>query len=58
MSPDEAKYCLLAPDTRHVEQLIIDNDSSEVNDLLEIFMGPHVEPRRKYLIDNVVELQN
>lgn len=58
MSPDEAKYCLLAPDTRHVEQLIIDNDSSEVNDLLEIFMGPHVEPRRKYLLDNVVELQN
>ena len=27
-------------------------------DLLEIFMGPHVEPRRKYLLDNVVELQN
>lgn len=46
-----AEY-LLRPATRNVEQLTV-NDAVQTDELLEIFMGPKVEPRREYLLSNM-----
>lgn len=57
MSPEEAKYCLLDPLTRHVEQIIV-NDTKLADDLLSTFMNTSVDPRREYLLKHIGEVQN
>ena len=54
MAPEEAKYCLLDPSTRNVQEIIADKDK-EISDLLEIFMGTSVDPRRQYLLNHIEE---
>ena len=50
-NPEELAICLLDPKTRDVRQLSV-NDVKKTDELLEIFMGPKVEPRREYLLKN------
>lgn len=45
----ELEECLLKPDSRVIEQITIE-DQKKAEDLLEIFMGPEIEPRREYII--------
>lgn len=56
MSPDESKYCLLDPATRHVEQIIV-NDAEQTSILLDTFMGSSVEPRRDYLLAHIADIK-
>ena len=46
---DELEECLLNPNTRNVEQIIVE-DKSEASKLLEILMGPSVPPRKDYVL--------
>lgn len=57
MSPEEAKYCLLDPKTRHVEQIIVKN-AKLAADLLDIFMSNSVDLRRDYLLNHINEVVN
>lgn len=57
MSPEEAKYCLLDPATRHVEQIIV-NNTKLADELLDTFMNTSVDPRRDYLLKHINEVQN
>ena len=47
--PDELEECLLRPDTRNVEQIIV-SDSKKTNELFDILMGTAVAPRRDYML--------
>lgn len=49
MDPSELAYCILNKDTRNIIELSV-NNSKETDNLLEVFMGPKVEPRREYLL--------
>lgn len=49
--PDELAICLLEPSTRDVRQITVD-DVKKTDEMLEVFMGPKVEPRREYLLKN------
>lgn len=46
---NELGECLLNPKTRNVEQLIVE-DAKKTDELLEIFMGTNVPPRREYIL--------
>ena len=48
-SPDELEYCLLAEDTRNIQQLEV-SDMAAADNLLEVLMGTSVPPRREYLL--------
>ena len=55
---DELAYCLLKPDTRNIKQLHVDDKNfSASDDLLEIFMGNKIEPRREYLLKHISEIK-
>lgn len=56
MSPAESKYCLLDPATRNVEKLCAE-DAEAISNMLEIFMGTSVDPRREYLLSHINELE-
>lgn len=56
-SPDELAYGLLRPETRIVKQLVV-KDFNDCNNLLEIFMGNKVEPRREFLLDHISEVED
>ena len=47
--PEELEACLLAPSTRNVQQITVD-DAKAANNLFEIFMGTAVVPRREYIL--------
>ena len=51
---DELYEALLNPETRNVEQLIIE-DRTATEDLIECLMGPSVPPRRAYLLKHSEE---
>lgn len=55
-SSDELAYCLLRNETRVVKQLLV-NDFNSCNNLLEVFMGNKVEPRREFLLDHISEVE-
>lgn len=46
---EELSYCLLEKPTRNIQQITV-NDAKKADELLEIFMGQKVEPRREYLL--------
>ena len=46
----ELEECLLNPETRNVEQIII-KDYHKAEKMLEMFMGIDVEDRRQYILD-------
>ena len=55
---DELAYCLLKPDTRNIKQLHVDDKNfAASDDLLEIFMGNKIEPRREYLLKHLAEIK-
>ena len=56
MSPEESKYCLLDPETRNVQQILVE-DTEQTSKLLEIFMGPSADDRRDYLLDHINNLE-
>ena len=51
---DELHEALLNPETRNVEQLVIE-DKAATEDLIECLMGPSVPPRRAYLLKHSEE---
>jgi len=51
----ELAYCLLKPETRNVKQIIAE-DFNSVDNLLEIFMGDKVPPRREFLLEHYNEV--
>ena len=53
-SADEIKYCLLDPNTRNVQQIIV-NDTNSADNLLECFFGTDIQSRRKFLLDHYDE---
>ena len=56
MSPEESKYCLLDPETRNVQQILVE-DTEQTSKLLEIFMGPSADDRRDYLLEHINSLE-
>ena len=52
----ELAYCLLKEATRNVQQLVVP-DQAQADNMLEIFMGNNVEPRRNYLLDHAHEIK-
>ena len=55
-SPDELAGYLLNESTRNVHQIISSN-YKDTDDLLEIFMGSEVKPRRDYLLEHYNEIE-
>lgn len=51
MDPSELADCLLKVNSRNIQQITV-ADFKTTDDMLELFMGPKVEPRRQYLLDN------
>ena len=54
---EELYEALLNPETRNVEQLVIE-DRTATEDLIECLMGPSVPPRRAYLLKHSEEVNN
>ena len=54
---EELYEALLNPETRNVEQLVIE-DRTATEDLIECLMGPSVPPRRSYLLKHSEEANN
>ena len=52
--PKELKECILAKESRHIEQIIV-NDIKKAETLLECFFGTDVITRRQYLLNNIDE---
>jgi DNA gyrase subunit B len=52
----ELAYCLLKDNTRNVQQLIV-TDQEQTDNMLEMFMGNSVEPRRNYLLEHAHEIK-
>lgn len=55
MSPDELSECLLKENTRHIEQIVVD-DINKADNMLEMAMGSDVTKRRDYLLANYSEV--
>lgn len=55
-SPDELAYCLLKEETRNIHQISVKN-AEDADNLLEIFMGDKIEPRRDYLLKHGTEVE-
>lgn len=53
---EELEECLLNPETRNVQQVIVENPT-EAYKLLEILMGEAVAPRRDYVLKHAEEAQ-
>ena len=51
MDPKELATCILTPTTRVIERLISPS-FNETDDMLEMFMGSDVKPRRDYLLQH------
>ena len=45
----ELGECLLEPETRNVQQIIV-SDIHKTEELFEIFMGPTTQPRKDYIM--------
>lgn len=53
---EELAYCLLNPETRNVEQMIVNNIEKTEN-LFSIFMGIDTQPRKDYILNHSEEVQ-
>lgn len=54
--PEELGQCLLEPETRNVQQIIV-SDYSETSKLFDVFMGTAVPPRRAYILEHSEEAE-
>ena len=54
--PEELGQCLLEPETRNVQQIIV-SDYNETSKLFDIFMGTAVPPRRTYILEHSEEAE-
>lgn len=54
--PEELGQCLLEPETRNVQQIIV-SDSNETSKLFDVFMGTAVPPRRAYILEHSEEAE-
>lgn len=54
--PEELGQCLLEPETRNVQQIIVSN-YNETSKLFDIFMGTAVPPRRAYILEHSEEAE-
>ena len=52
---DELAMCILNPETRNIQQVLVDNDI-EMEDTLELFMGDDSEVRKKYIEEHANEV--
>lgn len=52
---DELAMCILTPETRNIQQVLVDNDI-EMEDTLELFMGDDSEVRKKYIEEHANEV--
>lgn len=53
---EELGQCLLEPETRNVQQIIV-SDYSETSKLFDVFMGTAVPPRRAYILEHSEEAE-
>ena len=56
MDASELGPCLLEPDTRHVEQIMV-SDIPATDDMFDMFMGPTVTRRRDYILQHSEEAE-
>lgn len=54
--PEELGQCLLEPETRNVQQIIV-SDYNETSKLFDVFMGTAVPPRRAYILEHSEEAE-
>lgn len=54
--PLELAECLLEPDTRNVQQIVV-NDFEETEKMFDVFMGTSVPPRRAYILEHSEEAE-
>ena len=52
----ELEECILNPETRHIEQIIV-TDSEETSKLFEIFMGTPTAPRKEWILEHSEEAE-
>lgn len=53
---NELSQCIIKPETRNVQQIIVE-DAKATDDMLEMFMGNDVAPRRDYLLEHGKEVE-
>lgn len=56
MDSDELGVCLLEPQTRNVQQIIV-QDIQETEKLFDVFMGTSVNERREYILKHSEEAE-
>lgn len=56
MDSSELGPCLLEPETRHVEQIMV-SDIPATDDMFDMFMGPTVTRRREYILQHSEEAE-
>lgn len=56
-NPQELGFCLLDPETRDVDQIIV-NNREEAENLLDIFMGTDTSLRKEYILQHSEEARD